>query len=234
MNPLLPGAVGVSGLQVYDWPTADGLCGGSPHVHLACSEAYVVIEGKGRVQTLNTGGFAETPLEPGTVLWFTPGTIHRLVNDDGGLRIVVIMQNDGLPEAGDAVFTFPVDVLDDPPAYTRAAALTLPREAAARGRRDLAITGFTRLRERAEDGDHAALEDFYRSAVRLKAPLLRDWERRWRSGALATAERTGEQLRRMGDGDWSHLTEAGVHRLKPPDEEDRAYGMCGRLDTYRP
>src|SRR5262245_61519905 len=101
MNPL-PGAVGVSGLQVYDWPTADGLCGGSPHVHLACAEAYVVIEGKGSVQTLNTEGFASTPLRPGTVLWFTPGTIHRLVNDDG-LRIVVIMQNDGLPEAGDAV-----------------------------------------------------------------------------------------------------------------------------------
>lgn len=234
MNPLLPGAVGVSGLQVYDWPTADGLCGGSPHVHLACSEAYVVIEGKGRVQTLNTGGFAETPLEPGTVLWFTPGTIHRLVNDDGGLRIVVIMQNDGLPEAGDAVFTFPPDVLDDPPAYARAAALTPPEETAARERRDLAITGFTLLRERSEAGDRGALEDFYRSAVGLKAPLLRDWEHRWRSGALATAERTGEHLRRMGDGDWSHLAEAGVHRLEPPAVEDRAYGMCGRLDTYRP
>ena len=25
-----------------------------------------------------------------------------------------------------------------------------------------------------------------------------------------------------------------VHRLEPPAEEDRAYGMCGRLDTYRP
>jgi mannose-6-phosphate isomerase-like protein (cupin superfamily) len=234
MTPLLPGAVGVSGLQVYDWPTADGLCGGSPHAHLACSEAYVVVEGKGRVQTLNTGGFAETPLEPGTVLWFTPGTIHRLVNDDGGLRIVVIMQNDGLPEAGDAVFTFPPDVLEDPPAYARAATLTPPEEDAARGRRDLAITGFALLRERAETGDRTALEDFYRSAVSLKAPLLRDWERRWRAGALATAERTGEQLRRMGDGDWRHLTEAGVHRLEPPAAEDRAYGMCGRLDTYRP
>jgi mannose-6-phosphate isomerase-like protein (cupin superfamily) len=233
MNPL-PGAVGVSGLRVYDWPTADGLCGGSPHVHLVCSEAYVVIEGKGRVQTLDTGGFAEAPLEPGTVLWFTPGTIHRLVNDDGALRIVVIMQNDGLPEAGDAVFTFPSDILDDPPAYARAATLTAPGEAAARGRRDLAITGFTRLRERAEAGDREALEDFYRSAVWLKTPLLRDWEHRWRSGALAAAERTGEQLRRMGDGDWSHLTEAAVHRLEPPAEKDRTYGMCGRLDTYRP
>ena len=234
MTPLLPGAVGVSGLQVYDWPTADGLCGGSPHVHLACSEAYVVVEGKGRVQTLNTGGFAETPLEPGTVLWFTPGTIHRLVNDDGGLRIVVIMQNDGLPEAGDAVLTLPPDVLDDPSAYARGATLTPPRETTARNRRDLAITGFTRLRDRADAGDRTALEDFYQAAVRLKAPLLRDWEGRWRSGALAAAERTGEQLRRMGDGDWSHLAEAGVHRLEPPAEEDRAYGMCGRLDTYRP
>src|SRR5262249_2793804 len=119
----LPGAVGVSGLRVYDWPTADGLCGGSPHVHLTCAEAYVVVAGEGSVQTLTGDGFAETPLRPGTVAWFTPGTIHRLVNGDGGLHIVVIMQNSGLPEAGDAVFTFPPEILADPDAYGWAAAL---------------------------------------------------------------------------------------------------------------
>ncbi|GAB3933934.1 hypothetical protein GCM10027614_06000 [Micromonospora vulcania] len=48
--------------------------------------------------------------------------MHRLVNG-GGLSIVVLMQNSGLPEAGDAVLTFPPDVLADPAAYAAAAAL---------------------------------------------------------------------------------------------------------------
>jgi mannose-6-phosphate isomerase-like protein (cupin superfamily) len=234
----LPGAVGVSGLRVYDWPTADGLCGGSPHAHLTCTEAYVVVEGMGHVQTLTPGGFARTPLEPGTVAWFTPGTIHRLVNGDGRLRIVVIMQNGGLPEAGDAVFTFPPEILADPERYARAATLEgdhgqAPQgpERAARRRRDLALDGFGRLRERTEAGEPAALADFYRAAVRLKAPLFEAWEARWRDGALAAASRTGEQLRRLRDGDWSHLAEAGVDRLVPPPEQ--TLGMCGLLDTYR-
>lgn len=95
----LPGAVAVSHLSVYDWPAADGVCGGTPHLHLTCSEAYVVTGGRGAVQTLTTSGYEVTPLAPGTVAWFTPGTIHRLVNEDD-LRITVLMQNNGLPEAG--------------------------------------------------------------------------------------------------------------------------------------
>jgi mannose-6-phosphate isomerase-like protein (cupin superfamily) len=238
----LPGAVGVSGLRVYDWPTEDGLCGGSPHVHLTCAEAYVVVEGEGSVQTLTDDGFAETPLQPGTVAWFTPGTIHRLVNGDGRLRIVVIMQNSGLPEAGDAVFTFPPEILADREAYARAAALEpvgdtagpparrLSREEAARHRRDLAIEGYARLRERTGRGDPAALHEFYRSAVRLKAGLFDDWEERWRAGALAAAEHTGEHLRCLRAGDVGHLMKAAVHRLEPPLEH--VFGMCGHLDTY--
>lgn len=102
----LPGAVAVSHLRVYDWPAADGVSGGTPHLHLTCSEAYVVTGGRGAVQTLTASGYEVTPLTPGTVAWFTPGTIHRLV-DEGDLRITVLMQNGGLPEAGDAVLTLP-------------------------------------------------------------------------------------------------------------------------------
>jgi mannose-6-phosphate isomerase-like protein (cupin superfamily) len=234
----LPGGVGVSGLQVYDWPTADGLCGGSPHAHLTCAEAYVVVAGEGHVQTLTPGGFARAPLRPGTVVWFTPGTIHRLVNGDGRLRIVVIMQNGGLPEAGDAVFTFPPEILADAGRYARAATLDAPdgdagpsAQDAARRRRDLALDGFGRLRARTEAGDRSALEEFYRSAVRLKAPLFEAWEERWRAGALAAATATGEQLERLRNGDWSHLARAGVRRLTPPPEQ--SLGMCGFLDVYR-
>lgn len=236
-----PGGVGVSGLQVYDWPTADGLCGGSPHVHLACSEAYVVTGGKGGVQTLTSQGFAETPLGPGDVAWFTPGTIHRLIND-GDLRIVVIMQNSGLPEAGDAVFTFPAATLAAPEAYHRAADISGGPDGgpaggwdeAARRRRDLAIEGFLELRRRTDEGDTGALEDFYRSAVRLKADRFAAWEERWRKGALTAAMDTAADLIALKRGGWSHLTQAEVHHRTAPDEADRRLGMCGRLDTYDP
>src|ERR1700756_765802 len=92
-----PGATGVTVLDVYDWPAPDGLRGGSAHVHLASTEGYVVLSGAGQLQTLARQGYTQTPLHPGDCLWFTPGTIHRLVND-GGLRLLVVMQNGGLPE----------------------------------------------------------------------------------------------------------------------------------------
>lgn len=218
----LPGGVGISGLTVYDWEAADGLCGGTPHMHLVCSEAYVVIDGAGSVQTLTTSGFDETPLHPGDVVWFTPGTIHRLVND-GGLRLVVLMQNGGLPEAGDAVFTFPAPVLADPHAYRRAAGLSGDRSAAARRRRDLALEGFLALRE-------GGLREFHIAAHRLKSELLDAWRIRWRDGALAAAVTTGRQLERLKAGDLSHLDHGEVSRLECP--EHQRFGMCGRLHTY--
>jgi hypothetical protein len=109
-------------LDVYDWVAPDGLRGGSAHVHLVSAEGYVVLAGRGRLQTLGAAGYAESELRPGDCLWFTPGIIHRLVNE-GGLRLMVVMQNAGLPEAGDAVLTFPAGIVADPGAYARAAAL---------------------------------------------------------------------------------------------------------------
>jgi hypothetical protein len=212
---------------VYDWPTVDGLCGGSPHVHLACAECYYVIGGRGSVQTLTRRGFAETPLSEGTVAWFTPGTIHRLVND-GDLRIIVVMQNSGLPEAGDAVLTFPAEVL----AGDYAAHVAADDEESARRRRDLALEGFLELRRRVEAGEGEALDDFYRAAVRLKQAPLDAWEKRWRAGALASAERTGEHLDRLRDGDIGHLAEADIHVMRA--EGPQRFGMCGRLDVHDP
>ncbi len=92
------------------------------------------------------------------VVTFTPGAVHRLVDADGRLRIVVAMQNSGLPEAGDAVFTSPPEILRDPGRYGQAATVTDAE--GARRRRDLAIEGFLRLR----DGE--SLEDFHRAAGR--------------------------------------------------------------------
>ena len=57
----LPGAVGLSHLSAYDWEAADGVCGGSPHLHLVCTEAYVVTGGRGAVQTLTVAdGYRDT------------------------------------------------------------------------------------------------------------------------------------------------------------------------------
>jgi mannose-6-phosphate isomerase-like protein (cupin superfamily) len=250
-----PGATAVTVLDVYDWVAPDGLPGGSAHVHLASTEGYVVASGAGRLQTLGERGYAETPLRPGDCLWFTPGTIHRLVNE-GDLRLFVVMQNAGLPEHGDAVLTFPPEILADPAAYARAASLpsaaTAPvvagahgddsegaganggesaLAAAARRRASLAIEGYVALRERVAASGPAALDDFYAAALRLTGHLAGDWRDRWRAGALATAELTGEHLDEISASVPGHLDTAGLWRIERPARE-RSYGMCGRLTTY--
>lgn len=229
--PALPGGIGLSGLRVYDWPAAPGsddLCGGSPHLHLACTEAYAVTGGSGAVQTLTMTGFASTPLTEGDLLWFTPGTVHRLVNH-GDLRMIVLMQNAGLPEAGDAVLTFPSNVLADPAAYARAAALDpADPEGSARERRELAVSGFTLLRKRLESGDTSALTDLHTAALRLVSARLPAWRTRFERGPAAEVARTAAHLDALAEGDTSHLVSASVHRGGAVP----AWGMCGRLDKY--
>jgi len=233
----LPGGVAVSHLSVYDWPAAidGGVCGGTPHMHLTCSEGYVVTGGRGAVQTLTmsgaTSGYEVTPLAAGTVAWFTPGTIHRLVNE-GDLRITVLMQNSGLPEAGDAVLTLPPRYLTDPETY--AAVTVIPADApeaeqerVARARRDLALEGYEALRS-AEGPE--ALAAFHRAAAALVRPRLAEWRERWERGARAAAAATGEQLDRLDRGDCSHLADAAV-RAEQPSAYGK-FGMCGRLDVY--
>ncbi|MET8361527.1 cupin [Micromonospora sp. NPDC005171] len=227
----LPGGIGVSRLRVYDTVASDGLVGGTPHVHLCCTEGYAVTDGEGAVQTLTTAGFRETPLRPGAVVWFEPGTVHRLVNG-GGLSIVVLMQNSGLPEAGDAVLTFPPEVLADPAAYAAAAALPdggAPGADvhAAYRRRDLAVSGFQTLRA----GGPAALAAFHAAAIALRQPLLARWRQRWETGAGRAAADTAGQLDALERGDPGHLGEAGVYAVAEPVERGRL-GMCGLLDTY--
>ncbi|WP_426511182.1 cupin domain-containing protein [Dactylosporangium sp. McL0621] len=229
MTSHLPGAIGVSRLSVYDTTAPDGLHGGTPHMHLTCSEGYVVIAGEGRVQTLSGEGYRETPLQAGTVAWFRPGTIHRLVNDDG-LQLVVLMQNSGLPEAGDAVLTFPVDTLGDPDAYRAAATLPGGADLApAYRRRDLAVTGFLAMRAAGPE----AFTEFCRAAAALVAPRLGDWRQRWETGALEVALETGRQLDALEKSDVTHLAGGGIEVLPQPTESGK-HGMCGLLSTYIP
>ncbi|GHE99080.1 cupin domain-containing protein [Streptomyces fumanus] len=229
----LPGAVGLSHLSAYGWEAADEVCGGSPHLHLVCTEAYVVTGGRGAVQTLSPDGYRDITLEPGSLVWFTPGTVHRMV-PRGELRVTVLMQNTGLPEAGDAVFTFPPELLADPGAYAAAAALPPgigpETEAAARRRRDLAVEGYLPLREALLAGDDGPLRRFQRAAARLVRDQVPAWRELWRAGALAAAERTGAQLDALAAGDFAHLDAAGAHQAAPT--RIGGYGMCGRRDEY--
>ena len=238
----LPGGIGVSLLTVYDTESPDGLAGGTPHVHLAggtphvhlaCSEGYYVIAGSGAVQTLSPKGFTETPLQAGAVVWFGPGTIHRLVNN-GGLKILGLMSNSGLPEAGDAVLTLPPEHLTDGETYLEATTLTGQDEARTRSaiaRRNLALEGFAVLRESDEADGPSALDDFYAAAVRLVQPQLADWRKRWEQGARRLADETGAALDALEAGTARHLQTAELHRLPAPTESGR-HGMCGRLDVY--
>ena len=234
--PPFPGGVGLSHLRVYDTAAPDGLAGGTPHLHTVCTEAYAVVAGAGAVQTLTASGYEEVRLEPGAFVWFTPGTIHRLVNG-GGLEILVLMANAGLPEAGDMVITFPPDVVGSAEAYQQAA--TLPEDdrttagtgAAARGRRDLAVPECRRLVQATQSGHPAPLRAFHSASAALVRPHLDAWAAIWQEGPRAAAERTGEQLAALAAGVADHLTGASVHRLPPPPAE-RRLGCCGTLGTY--
>jgi mannose-6-phosphate isomerase-like protein (cupin superfamily) len=238
-EPPFPGAVGVTHLRVYDSESPDGLRGGTPHLHLACTEAYIVVGGSGSVQTVTAhDGLTETPLEPGALVWFTPGTVHRLVNR-GDLEIFVLMQNSGLPEAGDMVITFPSEVLDDPDAYRRAATLP-PGEAttdgtgeAARVRRDLGVEGFHALLADLDARGDAALHALHRRAAAIVRPQLDAWRKVWADGPRAVADATERQLEALAAGSSSHLDAASVHALEPP-RRPRRMGCCGTLGTYLP
>ncbi|MGW0199460.1 cupin domain-containing protein [Nonomuraea sp. NPDC003201] len=256
-----PGGTSVSRLSVYSGsPCADGLEGGTPHLHTASTEAYVVIGGHGTLQTLDVNGLRETALSAGTTVWFTPGTIHRAVNraeNGGGLEVVVVMSNAGLPEAGDAVMTFPPEIVADPERYRQAATLppsppsggplptggppassTPPEglapgalcdiEEAVRRRRELAVEGFLRLADAAADGDLAPLHRFYDHAIALVRPKAAAWRTIWEDTVAEETRRTAGILDALERGDGAHLRRSALMESPPHDR----WGMCGNLRAH--
>jgi len=224
----LPGGVGVSHLRVYDTEGPDGLAGGTPHLHTVCAEAYLVAAGSGAVQTLTpTAGFAETPLSPGMLVTFGPGTVHRLVNG-GELELFVVMGNAGLPEAGDMVVTLPDEVLADPDAYASAAEVSTPEEA--RRRRDLGVEGFLALKE----GGGPALARFQQRAVDLVRDRAGGWRAVWENGPAAATAEAEAFLGAVAAGDAGHLTRAAVEGAALGDVPERRLGCCGTLGVPIP
>jgi hypothetical protein len=76
------------------------------------------------------------------------------------------------------------------------------------------------------------LAEFYRQAVRLRSELFDSWEKVLRSGALAAAERTADELTALRHGRIDHLLDAALRVEEAPEPDQRAFGMCGRLDRY--
>lgn len=230
-----PAAVGLTHLRVYDTAAPDGVIGGSPHVHLASAEAYIPVAGEGEVQTLSASGENTLPLRKGTIVWFEPGVIHRLVNADGELELLVIMQNAGLPEAGDAVFTFADGIMADALAYLHTAALAGDAEeeriASALRRRDRAAEGFEVLVQAHRSGDERPLRRFFERAVELKRALAPEWESLVEAGPVTAARTTQHQLAELGQGRIAGLLEARVENGGTGDNRP-GVGMCGLLRPY--
>jgi hypothetical protein len=207
-------------------------------MHFTCTESYAVLSGKGSVQTLGYGGFQEVSLEPGQLIWYTPGVIHRLINEDGNLEIFVIMQNAGLPEAGDHILTFPQEIFCDAEAYFAHAALATAQghvyaddEKAAFQRRDLAVTGFNELRAIVEREGPEAMDAFYRRAITLIRPRVEEWRDVWEANALAVVKETEAHLEALTEGVTDHLHLGRVYSLPAPCEPSR-FGFCGWLSRY--
>ena len=232
--PGFPGGTAVSGLRVYDWEASDGLCGGSPHLHTVSSEAYLVTSGSGQVHTISMDGPAEHGLTAGSLLWFSPGTVHRLVNT-AELTLNVIMSNAGLPEAGDSVLTFPRHILQDPDLYAQHAALPSDADpsvisSAALRRRDLALEGYAELHQSVLRDGPEALAEFHRLAAALVRPKVERWKETWAANVRSQVAATEQALLELEDGSAASMAGAAVARARQRTGE--GYGMCGRLTTW--
>jgi hypothetical protein len=194
----------------------------------------VVTGGSGEVHTLSMAGAAEHHLAAGSVVWFSPGTVHRLVNSDR-LTLTVIMSNAGLPEAGDAVLTFPRSILSDPERYQRHA--VLPRDqdesvvaAAARRRRDLALEGYAELHAAVLREGPDALTEFHGAAAVLVRPHVERWKKIWVDTVRRQADATEQALGDLANGSAAPMAGAAVATGRQRSAE--GYGMCGRLTTW--
>lgn len=234
-QPGLPAGIGLSRVHVYESQAPDSQCGGSPHVHLACTEMYVVLGGHGAAEFLSPSGFERAELSPGSALHFAPGTLHRLVSTPGdGLHVLVIMENGHLNERGDAVFTFPPHDLADPERYAALAAAT--DDEALRARRDRAVLGFNRLAALWRDDPAAGrreLRAFYEHAGALVRGPAAHWPQMVADGPATAVEQLAARTRAIAAGDITHLMDATVTTLPHPRDEEMYGGLCGRVWPYR-
>ena len=231
MEVTLPGAVAMTRLKVYDSATPDGQRGGTPHIHLVSTELYYVLAGRGAVEMIDGSGFSRVDIPPFSALAFAPGTIHRLINLDGALEILVLMQNSGLPERGDSVACFDEAFLATDAAFADAMRVETLEEAYRR--RDRGVEGFNRLKAVfADDPEQgrAALRRFYVLAAERRASLFSGWDSVIEAGAGAAVRDSLTRLDALKRGDTGALMQA-QHQLVPAGDP-RQLGFCGHLHRY--
>ena len=220
--------IGLTHLTVYDQRRApDGLMSGSPHVHAVTDEGYYVMSGRGRVELHDLAqGFRSVDLEPGRYVQFPPGVMHRLVNTDR-LVLLVVMGNAGLAERGDARIYFGKAVDDDPAEYARLVGLAKAKGLeGALDRRDAAIRAYIGLLElwtkdrKAYDSE---LERFIDVHMKAAAGLRKGFSEAVEAGPVAWGERFRKRLENLPLG----REELSPVLHLPPEET--TLGMCGVL-----
>ena len=227
----MPGATLVTRLKVYDTPAPDAQRGGTPHVHLMCSELYFVLAGSGSVEMIDWDGFSEVELKPHSALVFSPGTLHRLINPNRDLELLITMQNSGLPERGDNVVTFAEDILADDERYTGAMRVNSFEEAYAR--RDKGVEGFLKLKAAFEEGlepGRKALGRFFELATERTQSLRSNWQNVIERGALQEAQTSLSRLEALEQGELDYLQQAQQHLITA--DAYKTPGFCGALNRY--
>ena len=220
--------IGLTRLTVYDQrPAPDGLMSGSPHVHAVTDEGYYVVSGQGRVELHDLkDGFRSVELSPGRYVQFPPGVVHRLVNTEH-LVLLVVMGNAGLAERGDARIYFGKAVDGDPAEFARLAGLAKTKGLeGALDRRDAAIRAYAGLLElwtKDRKAYFRELERFIGVHMKAAASLRGGFSEAVEAGPVAWGERFQKRLENLpGTGG----EPSPVLHLPP---ETPTLGMCGIL-----
>ena len=220
--------IGLTHLTVYDQrPAPDGLMSGSPHVHAVTDEGYYVMSGRGRVELHDLKqGFRSVDLTPGRYIQFPPGVVHRLVNTDR-LVLLVVMGNAGLAERGDARIYFGKAVDDDPAEFARLVGLAKAKGIeGALDRRDAAIRAYISLLELWTKDRNAydnELARFIGVHMKAAAGLRKGFSEAVEAGPVAWGERFRKRLENLPLG----REELSPVLHLPPEEP--TLGMCGVL-----
>ena len=220
--------IGLTHLTVYDQrPAPDGPMSGSPHIHAVTDEGYYVISGRGKVELHDLeNGFRTVDLEPGRYLQFPPGTLHRLVNTDH-LVLLVVMGNAGLAERGDARIYFGKSVDEDMEEYARLTGLAKANGLeGALDRRDAAVRAYMSLVglwTKDQPAYYTELARFIRVHMKAAATQVSSFGRAVEAGPMAWGQRFRKRLEKLPGAS----EEAGPVLHVPTGET--TLGMCGVL-----
>jgi mannose-6-phosphate isomerase-like protein (cupin superfamily) len=231
-SPLrMPGATLATRLKVYDSPGPDGQIGGAPHMHLLCSEMYFVIAGSGAVEVIDADGFSRVELPLHSSFIFGPGILHRLVNPNRDLEVLMVIQNGGLVGRGDHIITFPAEVMNSDDAHTQAMQATTLEQAYRR--RDQGVQGFLEIKAAFEQGPvagRAALEAFYKAAAARTASRRAEWRDVITGEALSEAQETLHHSDRLAQGNVNYLLRSQQFFIEAAPYSSASFS--GQLSRY--